>query len=88
MLRTLASASLLAGAAHAASEDHAARARGEKLMSDLQQTACGFNGQSFSSLTLAKPATDWTFATADKHYTWCVQFCLSSASILPCIALV
>ncbi len=58
-----------------AEEHMAVRARGEQLMADLQQAACGFNGQSFSSLTKATPATDWTFADSNKTNTWCVEVC-------------
>ena len=72
------SASFLAGANAdpvESDEDHwqpeSVRARGEKMMSDFQQTACGYNGYVFSSLTRAKPDTDWGFSTSDKHYSWC-----------------
>ncbi len=71
------SASFLAGAnADPGVESEDLRARGEKMISDFQQTACGYNGYVFSSLTRAKPDTDWVFSTSDKHYSWCGVFYL------------
>jgi hypothetical protein len=66
------SASGAADAARISDNDRNIRARGEQLLADLQQTQCGFNGHSFSALTRTAPSTDWTTATADQRYSWCV----------------
>ena len=85
---------LVAAASHpaAGAEGHPslasvrARASGERIAADLQQNACGLDGrQSFSSLTRAAPATDWTTATSDGRYSWyCRRALLLPRSVLSC----
>ena len=41
------------------------------------------NGFDFSSLALVRPATDYTFATPDKHSTWYLNVCADT--IGPCL---